>query len=237
MSGIRQRQWRARLRFLSLCASWRFVSEQPWLCNSMARRNQRPGAGPAPATGRPCTRPSPAPPLASTQAVARPCLSLARTLLTHACPAAPPPFLPPPLRLPQSTLMRAIANGQVDGFPPKDVLRTVYVEHDIDGSLSDMNSVEFVFADAELQAAVPTTLAEVGRAGVGGWGGHRRRRGRNEGGGGGGCCLSERVPRAGGRRRASKPAAAPAAAAAVWLACDGGLGTAPTRVWECAVWH
>jgi ABC-type molybdenum transport system ATPase subunit/photorepair protein PhrA len=31
----------------------------------------------------------------------------------------------------KSTLMRAIANGQVDGFPPADELRTVYVEHDI----------------------------------------------------------------------------------------------------------
>lgn len=34
----------------------------------------------------------------------------------------------------QSTLMRAIANGKVDGFPPKEQLRTVYVEHDIDAS-------------------------------------------------------------------------------------------------------
>lgn len=61
----------------------------------------------------------------------------------------------------QSTLMRAIANGQVDGFPPKDVLRTVYVEHDIDGSLSDLSCVEFVFADADLQAAVATTKEQV----------------------------------------------------------------------------
>lgn len=61
----------------------------------------------------------------------------------------------------QSTLMRAIANGQVDGFPPKDVLRTVYVEHDIDGSLSDQSCVEFVFADADLQAAVATSKEEV----------------------------------------------------------------------------
>jgi hypothetical protein len=30
--------------------------------------------------------------------------------------------------------MRAIANGKVDGFPPADQLRTVYVEHDIDAS-------------------------------------------------------------------------------------------------------
>jgi elongation factor 3 len=27
--------------------------------------------------------------------------------------------------------MRAIANGQLEGFPPASELRTVYVEHDI----------------------------------------------------------------------------------------------------------
>lgn len=47
----------------------------------------------------------------------------------------------------KSTLMRAIANGQVDGFPPADELRTVYVEHDIQASLADLNVVDFVFAD------------------------------------------------------------------------------------------
>lgn len=57
--------------------------------------------------------------------------------------------------------MRAIANGQVDGFPPKDVLRTVYVEHDIDSELTDMTAVDFIFADAELQAAVATTREQV----------------------------------------------------------------------------
>lgn len=31
----------------------------------------------------------------------------------------------------KSTLMRAIAANKVDGFPPPDRLRTVYVEHDI----------------------------------------------------------------------------------------------------------
>ncbi len=51
----------------------------------------------------------------------------------------------------------------MDGFPPKDVLRTVYVEHDIDGSLSDLNCVEFVFADENLQVG----RASGGRAGGG----------------------------------------------------------------------
>jgi elongation factor 3 len=52
----------------------------------------------------------------------------------------------------KSTLMRAIANGQVDGFPPADELRTVYVEHDIQASLADLNVVEFVFADPLLHS-------------------------------------------------------------------------------------
>lgn len=51
----------------------------------------------------------------------------------------------------QSTLMRAIANGQLDGFPPKDELRTVYVEHDIDASEAETPVVEYVYADPLLQ--------------------------------------------------------------------------------------
>ena len=51
----------------------------------------------------------------------------------------------------QSTLMRAIANGQLEGFPPKEVLRTVYVEHDIDASEAETPVVEFVFGDKNLQ--------------------------------------------------------------------------------------
>ncbi|EKX36084.1 hypothetical protein GUITHDRAFT_155320 [Guillardia theta CCMP2712] len=44
----------------------------------------------------------------------------------------------------KSTLMKAIANGQVENFPPPDVLKTVYVEHDIQGDLSDLNIVDYV---------------------------------------------------------------------------------------------
>jgi elongation factor 3 len=47
--------------------------------------------------------------------------------------------------------MRSIASGQLDGFPPKDELRTVYVEHDIDASEADTPVVEFVYADPVLQ--------------------------------------------------------------------------------------
>ena len=53
----------------------------------------------------------------------------------------------------QSTLMRAIANGQVDGFPPKSELRTVYVEHDIDAEASDVSVTDYVLADPTLEGA------------------------------------------------------------------------------------
>ncbi|CAO3653963.1 unnamed protein product [Cunninghamella echinulata] len=46
----------------------------------------------------------------------------------------------------KSTLMRAIANEQVDGFPPKSELKTVYVEHDIDGSEADTPLIDFIIA-------------------------------------------------------------------------------------------
>lgn len=47
----------------------------------------------------------------------------------------------------KSTLMRAIAEGQVEGFP-NDELKTVYVEHDIDGTHSDTNVLDYVMVTA-----------------------------------------------------------------------------------------
>ncbi|RKP32908.1 elongation factor 3 [Metschnikowia bicuspidata] len=47
----------------------------------------------------------------------------------------------------KSTLMRAIANGQVEGFPTQEECRTVYVEHDIDGSAAETSVADFVIAD------------------------------------------------------------------------------------------
>lgn len=44
----------------------------------------------------------------------------------------------------KSTLMKAIVNDQVDGFPPSDVLKRVYVEHDIDGNDADTPVFEFI---------------------------------------------------------------------------------------------
>ena len=50
--------------------------------------------------------------------------------------------------------MREIANGKVDGFPPKDELRTVYVEHDIDAEQSDVSVAAYVLQDPTLQGEV-----------------------------------------------------------------------------------
>ncbi|KAJ7042068.1 P-loop containing nucleoside triphosphate hydrolase protein [Mycena alexandri] len=65
----------------------------------------------------------------------------------------------------KSTLMRAITNGQVEGFPSPDEVRTFYVEHDIDGSEEDTSVLEFILTDKRILATeddVITTLASVG---------------------------------------------------------------------------
>lgn len=66
----------------------------------------------------------------------------------------------------KSTLMRAISNGQLEGFPPPDQLRTVYVEHDIQSDLADLTVIEYIFSDPLLastdKSEVTTTLTSVG---------------------------------------------------------------------------
>eukprot|EP00899_Mesostigma_viride_P008304 jgi/Mesvir1/17475/Mv08750-RA.1 len=70
----------------------------------------------------------------------------------------------------KSTLMRAIANGQLEGFPSQHELRTVYVEHDIDASEAATAVVDFVFQDPVLarygerpcRKEVETVLESVG---------------------------------------------------------------------------
>lgn len=44
----------------------------------------------------------------------------------------------------KSTLMRAISNGQVEGFPPPEELKTVYVEHDLDDSEVELTVLEYL---------------------------------------------------------------------------------------------
>jgi elongation factor 3 len=52
----------------------------------------------------------------------------------------------------KSTLMRAIANNQVEGFPDTGSVRTVFVEADIQGEQSHLSCVEYVAADPKLMA-------------------------------------------------------------------------------------
>lgn len=65
----------------------------------------------------------------------------------------------------KSTLMRAIHNGQVEGFPSPDEVRTFYVEHDIDGSEAETSVSQFILSDKRIQAGeaeVISTLISVG---------------------------------------------------------------------------
>jgi len=68
----------------------------------------------------------------------------------------------------KTTLMRAIANNQVEGFPDSSEVRTVFVEADIQGEQSHLSCVEYVFADPKIQAIgiqmdeVRSVLASVG---------------------------------------------------------------------------
>jgi len=52
----------------------------------------------------------------------------------------------------KSTLMRAIANNQVEGFPDTSEVRTVFVEADIQGEQSHLSCIEYVFVDPKIQA-------------------------------------------------------------------------------------
>ncbi|CAO3636041.1 unnamed protein product [Mucor hiemalis] len=61
----------------------------------------------------------------------------------------------------KSTLMRAIANEQVEGFPPRSVLKTVYVEHDIDGSEADTGLVDFIDASEGVECHDKVEIARI----------------------------------------------------------------------------
>jgi ATPase components of ABC transporters with duplicated ATPase domains len=52
----------------------------------------------------------------------------------------------------KTTLMRAIANNQVEGFPDVSQVRTVFVEADIQGEQSHLSCIDYVFADPKIQA-------------------------------------------------------------------------------------
>ena len=62
----------------------------------------------------------------------------------------------------KSTLLRAINKGQLDGFPHPDVLKTVYVEHDIDGDASERTVFDYVCSEQNDAAHVRQTLINHG---------------------------------------------------------------------------
>merc|ERR1739844_518212 len=51
----------------------------------------------------------------------------------------------------KTTLMRSIANNQVEGFPDTNEVRTVFVEADIQGEQSHLSCIEYVFIDKKIQ--------------------------------------------------------------------------------------
>ena len=68
----------------------------------------------------------------------------------------------------KSTLLRSIANGQLEGFPPPEELRTVYVEHDVQGIEDGTTIIDFVMMDPKVTAVGVTReeaieqLADIG---------------------------------------------------------------------------
>eukprot|EP01062_Namystynia_karyoxenos_P020313 TRINITY_DN176_c0_g4_i1.p1 TRINITY_DN176_c0_g4~~TRINITY_DN176_c0_g4_i1.p1 ORF type:complete len:1217 (+),score=477.68 TRINITY_DN176_c0_g4_i1:95-3652(+) len=60
----------------------------------------------------------------------------------------------------KTTLMKAIVNGQVDGFPPASQVRTVYVEADIQGDVSHLSALEFLMQDPKLQGIKKEEIAK-----------------------------------------------------------------------------
>ncbi|CAK4376171.1 unnamed protein product, partial [Aphanomyces euteiches] len=63
--------------------------------------------------------------------------------------------------------MRAIANDQLEGFPSKDEVRTIFVEHNLQAEEADLPVLDFIakdpnFADTLTRKEVSDTLASVG---------------------------------------------------------------------------
>jgi len=60
----------------------------------------------------------------------------------------------------KSTLMRAISNGQLDGFPTADVLKTVFVEHNLQASDAEKSVLDFVVSDDAFKGKDQTKIVE-----------------------------------------------------------------------------
>lgn len=65
----------------------------------------------------------------------------------------------------KSTLMRAIQQGQVNGFPSPEEVRTFYVEHDIDGSEEDETVFQWIMNDKRIEADEVETKAALATVG------------------------------------------------------------------------
>jgi elongation factor 3 len=65
----------------------------------------------------------------------------------------------------KSTLMRSIATGKLDGFPPQDEVKTCFVEHN-QGEDADLTILDYALKDPDLQAEgkdrIVAVLEEVG---------------------------------------------------------------------------
>ena len=44
----------------------------------------------------------------------------------------------------KTTLMRSIAEGKVEGFPPADKLKTVFVQHILQGEEGKLSVIDFI---------------------------------------------------------------------------------------------
>lgn len=60
----------------------------------------------------------------------------------------------------KTTLMRAISQGKLEGFPSQDQLRTVYVEHALQGEDTTVPILDFVSADPKLADVTKEEVAE-----------------------------------------------------------------------------
>ena len=51
----------------------------------------------------------------------------------------------------KTTLLKAITNEQVEGFPPQDECKAVFVEGDIDGEQSHLTCIDYILADKDIK--------------------------------------------------------------------------------------
>ncbi|KIJ49424.1 hypothetical protein M422DRAFT_27784 [Sphaerobolus stellatus SS14] len=60
----------------------------------------------------------------------------------------------------KSTLMRSLNEGKVENFPPQEMLRTVMVEHSLQGEDGSLSIIDFIAADPKLGGTPRSKIAE-----------------------------------------------------------------------------